>query len=443
MNEIMERIRLIPWWIRALLALAILAGAMKLAVGWIFDDFESTTAEEYGAGFESRGSGYDWRGRFWTNDVALQTYDEDGARAQRLLADRLVVTPPSWLWLSRQAMRASAPRWTPPEFGVTLENFRTADADGTQPGNYTNLPFDAMGCGKDMLTPRDIAAMGLPAPRRDLHVGYVRSSLQSVDATIRLESAGLGRLTLATKVALTAPVPTRELVQRILEAPLASASITVDDLGFVAARNRACARRNGMDAEAFHAFHLREVERHFARSQAWYGDSAMQQYAEFARNGGTLHLASTGERELTLGEYLAIDWGRKPGALPMRITANGRPAVAVHYRRVGRSMPLETALAASPSPQAAVPTAAVAVELPKPGDEVGYDAASGLVGEHIDVRTRYGSQRKGTLLVHSPPMITLKLDTADGGFTLTLNRQDVATIRYTPVGAVDGAAGSH
>lgn len=438
MKQVLERISSMSWWIRVPIGVAALLVLLKLSVSWLVEDLTDVISEEFDIAYE--GSFYDWRGHFGTRDVVVRGYDDNGDPGAELAMDRLVVRPSSPLWLLRSVFTGAGNRWVPDSIGLTFENFRETAADEDTPGNHTSLPYDAMGCVAGLLTPRDIVAMGFPAPRRDVHLELDRQSLDGVDATVTLDSPGLGRVSLRSNVEMQWPVRMKRVVEELMQAPVRSVTITIEDGGFIAARNAACAKKHGLDAEAFRAYHLQEVRRHMAQHRVSYGEAALAEYARFASEGGSLVMNSTAQRNLSFGEFLFMDWGRKMASMPMQVAANGKPPVAMYFSRTARPV---VAPGAELPVAAALPSPAEPVVVPEAGSDVTYDGAAGLVGEHIDVRTRHGSERRGTLLVHSPPMITMKLDQAEGGFTLTLNRQDVATIRFSPVRAVDGAAGSH
>lgn len=431
----------VPWWARIVVGLVCLLLALKLTVWLLVERITDAVAQHVDVRYD--GSFFDWRGHFGTSDVVIASYDEQGAPAGEFAMDRLVVRPSSQLWLLRNAL-FSGSKFAPDRIGLTLENFRSTGDGETTPGNYTNLPYDAMGCASTLLTPRDLLGMGLAAPERDIHIDLDRTSLQGVDLKFTMESPGLGSLSVLANVDVEWPVRMKTLFDELDQAPLRSVTVTAKDLGFIAARNRACAERHGLSAAEFQAHHMQEVRRWMGQQAFGYGEAALEQYAHFAANGGELVIRSVGQRRVTLGQFLAMDQSQKFRAFDLRIAAADRPAVDMTvFRTASDGIARQPSGSASIAPAAVSPQPASVASRPEPGSIVDYEQTLALVGEHIDIRTLHGTERAGTLLVHSPTMITMKLDPSAGGFNLTLYRQEIADIRYTPPKAASAAAGTH
>lgn len=441
MQGMWKRVAGFPWWARAAFGLVCLLLALKLTV-WLLVE-RITDAAAHHVDVEYDGSFFDWRGHFGTSDVVIATYDEQGAPAGEYAMDRLVIRPSSQLWLLRNAF-FSGSGFAPDRIGLTLENFRSVGASETTPGNYTNLPYDAMGCTPALLTPRDLLGMGLDAPKRNIHLDLDRTSSRHVDLIFTMESPELGSLSVLANVEVERPVRMKALFDELDQAPLRSVTVTAKDLGFIAARNRACAGKHGLSATEFQAHHMREVRRWMGQQAFGYGEAALAQYAQFAANGGELVIRSVGQRKVTLGEFIAMDQWQKFRAFDLRVAASDSPAVDMTVFRTARAGTAPQPPGTTPiAPEATSTPAASPAPRPEPGSTVGYERALDLVGEHIDIRTRHGTERAGTLLVHSPTMITMKLDPSGGGFNLTLYRQEIADIRYTPPQAASAAVGTH
>lgn len=439
MKGMKERVSGFPLWAKLAFAAVCFGIALKLTVWLMLEDITDVASEI--VGIEYDGSFFNARGHFGTSDVLITAYDPQGEPRAEFAMDRLVIRPSSPLWLLRNAMFSKS-RYMPDEMGLTLENFRnTADSEST-PGNFTNLPYDAKGCVPLLLTQRDIMGMGVEMPRRDVHIQLDRVSDDKVELTYTLESPGLGSMAILLVADMAWPVRMRNIFEELDRAPLRSMRITFKDLGFVATRNKACATKRGMTAEQFQAYHMQEVRRRLTEEKLWYGDAALEQYSSFAGKGGELVISSIGQRPLTVGKFLSMNMFQKLSALPLQIAASGRAPSTMQVTWGGGSR-VPPPAAANPSVAMAAPTPAPTTTRPEPGSDVAYAAASSLVGEHIHLVTRYGSERAGTLLVHSPAMITIKLDDDSGGFTLTTIKQDVASIRYNPPAAPVANAGKH
>jgi hypothetical protein len=436
-----KRVSGFPWWARVVVGLVCLLLALKLTVWLLVERITDAAAQHVDVQYD--GSFFDWRGHFGTRDVVIASYDEQGTPAGEFAMDRLVVRPSSQLWLLRNAF-FSGSKFAPDRIGLTLENFRSVGDGETTPGNYTNLPYDAMGCAPSLLTPRDLLGMGLDVPKRNIHLDLDRTSSRSVDLTFTMESPGLGSFSVLANVDVEWPVRMKTLFDELEQAPLRSVTVTARDLGFIAARNRACAERHGMSAAEFQTHHMQEVRSWMGQQAFGYGDAALEQYAHFAAHGGELVIRSVGRREITLGQFLEMDQLQKFRAFDLRVAAADRPAVDMAvFRTAQAGTPRQPSASAGVASAPASLQPASGAPRPEPGSRVGYEQASALVGEHVDIRTRHNTERAGTLLVHSPTMITMKLDPSSGGFNLTLYRQEIADIRYTPPQAAHAAVGTH
>lgn len=427
----------IPWPVRLLLGVGLLYLGLRIAVWTMVEDLTDAASEimdvEYGDSF------FDWRGHFGVEDVKVTLYDNQGNARATYAMDQVLIRPSSRFWLLRNSF-FSPSKYLPDEIGVTLQGLRnTADSDST-PGNYTNLPYDAMGCTEYLLTPGEIRAMGVKQLRRDVHVQLDRQNSQSVNVGYALETQGVGKLAVDTVVDMEWPVRMRNVIAELGEAPLRSASLTFTDQGFIGTRNAACAKQRGMDATAFQDYHMTEVRRRLSEENLSYGEAALQQYSAFAKNGQQLVIRNSGPANLTFGQFMGMSTFQKLQAFPLQIAASGANPSAMQVvwggpRENGGavgSAATSQASAAVASPPAPV-AQPVTAELPKAGSEVTYEQAKGLIGQHIDVSTRLGTHRRGILRAYLPQVLTLELDQDEGGFTLTIYSSDVAGIRYTPV----------
>lgn len=89
--------------------------------------------------------------------------------------------------------------------------------------------------------------------------------------------------------------------------------------------------------------------------------------------------------------------------------------------------------AGAPQPAAAAPAG------PAPAQSaVGYDALRQHVGEHVTVRSRFGSARSGTLLHWSPSEIKLRLDS---GAELEMPHDTIRQASLTPAPAAKPKTG--
>ena len=70
--------------------------------------------------------------------------------------------------------------------------------------------------------------------------------------------------------------------------------------------------------------------------------------------------------------------------------------------------------------------------MPEAGSVVAFESLAPLTGQHIDVATRHGTLRRGTLRLAGPVALELELDRAEGGVRLTMPADTITEIRYTP-----------
>ena len=428
----------VPWPLRIIVAVGLLYLGLRIAVWSMVEELTDTASEimdiEYGDSY------FNWRGHFGVKDVAVTLYDNEGEPRAEYAMDRVVIRPSSPFWLLRNSFFVPS-KYMPDEIGVTLEGLRNVADDDNTPGNYTNLPYDAMGCTEYLLTRSQIRAMGLKELRRDVHVQIDRQSAQSVSVGYALETPGAGKLSLDTTVDMEWPVRTRNLIVELGEAPLRSASLTITDQGFIGVRNAACAKQHGMSANAFADYHMQEVRRHLSEENLSYGEAALQQYVAFAKEGQQLVIRSSGPANLTFGQFMGMNFVQKMQAFPLQIAARGAnpSSMQVVWGGPGPNSRAADGTAPVPAQANATPVQVVqtaTAELPGPGAEVTYQQAAALVGRHIEVSTRLGTQRRGILRAYLPQVLTLELDKEEGGFTLTVYSDDVAGIRYTPVAGV-------
>ena len=257
MGKIVSLLSKLPWPVRLLLALGMMYLVLRIAVWRMVEDLTDTASEimdiEYGDSY------FNWRGHFGVKDVAVTLYDSQGQPRAEYEMDRVVIRPSSAFWLLRNSF-FSPSRYLPDEIGVTLEGLRNTANDDTTPGNYTNLPYDAMGCSEFLLTPRQIHAMGLKELRRDVHFQIDRQSTESVNVGYALETIGVGKLAVDTVVDMEWPVRTKNIIEELGEASLRSASLTFTDHGFIGVRNTSCAKQHGLSADAFQTYHMQEVQ---------------------------------------------------------------------------------------------------------------------------------------------------------------------------------------
>jgi hypothetical protein len=207
-------------------------GAMRLGVSMWMDGLNEVDEQN---DFQYDSSFFAMNGDFGARDVRITHYEPDGSVSVVLLADRMVVHTPGLHWLWWSTFRGS--KKMPDEIGLTLENVRDASRTAKTAGGYSNLPFDAMGCGKTQMTPETLQAMGLPEPRRDTSLWLRRKDDQVSTLSVDLVTRDIGEARIDLDVGVERPLKWRESVEQLSQAKVQGAKITLRDLGFIAARN--------------------------------------------------------------------------------------------------------------------------------------------------------------------------------------------------------------
>ena len=325
--------------------------------------------------------------------------------------------------------------------GVVFDNPRNVADDDTTPGNYTNLPYDAMGCVASMLTPTDLRTMGVPT-NRQVTLSLTRDSDSESTALFRMRTEGAGELDMQMKLDLQRPVVFETWGEVLESAPLHSVQMKFTDLGYIAKRNAYCAKKHNLSADAFTDYHMQEVARFTGAQGASLGQGTLAQYRDFAQKGGTLLLRTAGTRKLSIVQFARMDRMQKMQAYPVMISANGKAPANFSYGFDPNAQVAVAASAAATDGAVAVPVNAVAAapvaalppgSLPEPGTVVPYAQLASLTGQHVDITTTYGSVRKGVVTLVGPLSAAVQLDKEEGGLLLTMPVDSITEIKFTPV----------
>jgi hypothetical protein len=453
MFGIKKRLAALPWPTRVVVGTLMFAvcswGAMRLTasiwIGNVADADPDSNAVEYDSTF------FRWNGDFGAEKVSLTHFMPDGSEGPTYVADRVVFHTPGLAWLWWNSMKGRN-KHMPERFGVTFENVRDAARTDQTPGNYTNLPYDQVGCGpgSQLLTVERLKAIGLPEVRRDVTVSLVRKDDALSTLTIDLLTHGAGELAMDLDVGIERPLRWEDTVEQFFAAPLQAASVRIADRGFVALRNAACAKAAGIAPAAFHAHHMKALDARLAEGRLSFDAPVRSRYAAFADKGGELVLRGSHLSKMGLAEFLAMDRGKKL-QLGSVLSYNDGPATPFYFQPISASeagalaqvvAPM-AAPAAAPADAAApvqevasapapAPAAAVAATVTPAADEIAYKELKGREGAHVEILTSNGTVRRGTLIAHSTYLSTLKLDADQGGFTMSIPGDSVEQVRLVP-----------
>lgn len=429
-----------PLWKRAAFGLPVALACFWIALSlqaWAWSTASVLQIEgELDSDIEFGDTFFDLHGGFGATDVRITKFAPDGDELATFKIDRVTVQTPGLGWMFYNTVIDTSEE-LPDRIGIVLDNPRNIASDDSTPGNYTNLPFDAMGCVQTALTPTDLRAMGVPTARQ-VTMLLERDSDAESTGTFRVRTEGAGEMEMLLKIGMQRPVHLERWVDTMQTAALHSAQLSFTDLGHIARRNAYCAKKHSLSAKAFTDYHMQEVARFSAASGTAYGQGTLAQYRDFAENGGKLVLRTAGTRKLTLMQFAAMERAQQLQAYHVMIAANDNAPANFNYAAAA-PMPA----AAVPAPVASMPVsiaapapipaqAASANGLPAPGSVVPFAALGALTGRHVDVSTKFGSVRKGELKLVGPLAINLLLDKEEGGLLLTMPADSITEIKYTP-----------
>jgi hypothetical protein len=392
-------------------------------------------------------------------------------------ADRLTVHTPGLLWLAGIGFQGKDDA-LPDDIGFSIENVRMVDDDNTTPGEWSNLPFEAVGCGKHQLTLADLSEMGMAQHKRNMTIRLTRLDDHASSFRFAVESPGIGSTSMDMEVGIERPLIWEKGPQGLLGAPIKAASLTMNDGGFIAGRNTWCAKRVGVAPAAFVDYHMQKLDRHLAEKGMTLGVGALERYKEWVAKGGELKIVTVGDTRLTLGDFSGPDRVSKMAAVRLGIRHDGgalanfemgtqpkiaaeefaeeQPAPATAAASPAASPAAAATVAAAPAPVATAPTPAGSAppadtlynrtrsanltgtdttprgRVVATGEAVPYAALEKHVGERVQIKTKMGSIRTGTVLSSNSYQTNLKLDAEDGGFNLNVFADTVAEVRLVP-----------
>lgn len=421
-----------------------------------------------------------WNGDFGIENVKGVHPLPDGT-GKAYAADRVVVHTPGLLWLARIGWAGESTE-LPDDIGFTIENLRLDEDEGDDAvGNWANLPFAAVGCGKRQLTRADMADMGFGQLKRNVTLRLTRLDDHASTLLVAADTPGVGGSAVAVEIGIERPLEWAQGPQGLVGARIKSGSMTMTDHGFVAARNTWCARAAGVAPAAFSEHHMLKLQTHLAEEGMTLGVGALERYRDFAARGGELTVVTIGDTKLVLGDFSGPDRIGKMSAVRTGIRHNGGPLAnfAVGTQpKIARAEPepkaepaapapattaLATTPAVAPSTAAALasPAAAPAASAPPAdtlynrtrsanltgtepvtrgrvvatGGVVPYASLEQHVGERVQITTKMGTVRHGTVLSSNAYQTALKLDAEDGGFNLNVFADTVVEVRLIPATA--------
>lgn len=392
-----------------------------------FGDIESTY----------RGAWVTWDGDASAKDVVLYPWGQ-GRDDLAVRFDRVEVETPGWIWLLRNAYskrsHAEADRLHVRLTGVVSgEGLDPSFGDLGVFGAASASPFEAEGCSEDgMWLREELVAMGLSPGPTTLDFDY-RIEGGTLYTTVALDTPGVSGARVERREAISGTdnalvidhVPTQAVYERW----------TVQDHGFVAARNAWCARKDRVDVDGFVSRHVESVSRLLETAGLGADAAALAAYRAFAAGGGELSFGgdyvqplsrdvfydarANGEAMARMhgilerdGRRLAVQWRRfDPRPLPGLDAGMATWDALVRERGGAQATPAGPITAATgPSPVVADPVARPAVASPaadggvshanliSPGATLAWADLGGLQGRWIQVWTAHNAPRQVLVL---------------------------------------------
>lgn len=408
-------------------------GAIKLSIGIWADDVVEGLSEDNDIAYESTFFGLN--GDFGVKGLSVVHSLPDGTDVGTYAVDRVIVHPPGPFWLLRNSWFKTTAD-LPDDFSVTLENARNISDSDSTPGNYSNLPYDAIGCGVKLLTPALLREMGFPSVARNVTVGLHQSGASKAILDFTMATAHVGDLQMKFDLDFPRPVKWRDTLISVINAPIEHVSLSMADRGFITPRNSFCSKRSGISEAAFPAFHRKALADYMQSSGLGFSNGVMDRYGTFATSGGELRLSSNNERPILFGKFMEMGRAEKFTAFPLQLSLNGGPGTAFAFLPAAAapagSLPMAT-LAATAGPARTspfLPPAADAAGMtPAASRVVAFRELEHMLGAHVEVQTVNDTIRRGTVAAYASMMISMRLDPAEGGFMLAIPSSTVAKIQ--------------
>ena len=212
-------------------------------------------------------------------------------------------------------------------------------------GNTSLSLFEAEGCADDHWWADDeLQEMGLPESPLSMQLSWTRAN-NRLQLHHRLSRPGVGRLEYRGERGVDESVPLLGIYEIPLDEP-ASEHWQIVDEGFVAARNRHCAKKDGIDESRFVERHMQSVRRVLQAEGLAPSPALEAAYRGFAQRGGEFDLALEFPRmggldfddDAVLGDLV----GRVNGSITINNEPLGLALTDVHARPLPENDELTT-----------------------------------------------------------------------------------------------------
>jgi hypothetical protein len=382
-----------------------------------------------------------------------------GLESTRLRADRVVLQTPGLWWLLKASV-LGLPERLPRNLGLRLHNFEAEGLPQAQEagivGVFSAMPFEAAGCNVGAFSRSDLRQLGLPDSDTVLSLQVEHSEAGIVNFAVDLGAQGVGQM--QWRMGLSMPAASGMRADALVHAQLVNLSLTFIDQGFIAARNGWCMDRVTTSLADFNREHTEAVRRQLRTIGLQPDADLLAAYARFAADGGEFRVETRPSGATGLLQLAAMDgdalrqalapYVRSTGSEPVRFAfarvtpmslRDQQVAAQVAKARLEDGVPLDPVLeeVVSDPPRIPVPRPTPPqIPLPASDGSIAYADLAPYIGREIEVRTLWGSRRRGTLVDYAQARMLLRLPAAQGGFDLTVPAETVLEVRILDAASI-------
>ncbi len=458
-----------PWWAKVFVLLVGLGGFAYVRIRGVASDAMQSLNLIGWASFD--GTFVDWNGDIGAHKVRLWAWDGD-PETDAITAERMIIDTPGWGWVLKSAFSFGAPsgllksraaRWAAkaaeqasgdsplenipamPRIHARFEGVVFSDYahqymwDDDVHGLASGSVFEGEGCDQDLYWTEDElhGAMQLPTRGVDLELDLNASGSDSIAMVLALTAPG--RSSWRYEANWQATHAGNMVLVDWEQAKLRNERWTVQDDGFIAARNAYCAERAQLTEAQFVDQHIDYVQRRLLNWGMLASPQLIERYRNFVTSGGAMTYEATPVDAVSLEKLASYSGSDMLWMLNANLRVNEEKSVPFKLQFVGEvpypdgeeienaaqireivadaqsALPAEAQAAAvaeeplqTPSPS--VPTMVVSAESTMIGvdgqvptaerpvvEEVSYDDLALMIGERIIIRTTMSSTREGEL----------------------------------------------
>lgn len=330
------------------LAAALLALQADAAVARIADALKPG----YDVTYASPRVGFD--GDLSVRELRVRASGDDRAT---LTAQRAVLRPPGAEWFLRAAFGSGETLPPIDRLSLTLEGVAVEGGGELHPavrwiGTRSAAPFEGAGCGSSLrFGAEDWEKLGIEAGVATIDAGYAVTGPGLATVTANFAIPGSSRVEHRRVLKLDDPLHPLA-ADRASVATVESQWAVVDD-GFIAARNRLCARRARVARNRFADVHVAAVRDWLRRFGLEASPELVDSYRRYALAGGELRMDSRPRAPIAFAAWNAAAPVERARALGASLTVTGKAPVP--FALVAATVPSESADASAAPAVEAIP----------------------------------------------------------------------------------------